>query len=112
MSYRSIFGEDLTDYDIEVIIDNPAVRTWWAQSKGREKVLQQWQRDRTLRGTMMNLLKAGSKVAGVGAAMYGALKANKERKREDYTHTGTFPAEGKINERKAYLRGTSFHNLP
>lgn len=113
MSYRSIFGQDLTDYDIEVIVEDPVVRTWWMQTKGRQHVLQKWQYDRSMRGTMMNLLKSATKVAGVGSAIYAALAANKERPK-DFTHTGNFPGQSKIDRRREHLRSKrkSFSNLP
>lgn len=82
MSYRSIFGHDLSDYEIDLIVEDPIVREWWAQSARREIVLNRWQNDRTMRATMMNLLKTASKVAGVGSAVFSALTANKERPRD------------------------------
>lgn len=108
MSYRSIFGQDLSDYEIEVIIDNPAVRTWWAQSKAREAVLQRWQHDRSMRGTMMNILKTGSKIASVSAAIYSALTANRER-HADIDERGVRRIR---QERDPRRQSKSFHILP
>lgn len=82
MSYRSIFGHDLSDYEIDLIVENPVVRQWWAQSQRREIVLNKWQNDRKMRSTMMNLLKTASKLAGVGSAVFSVLNANKERPRD------------------------------
>lgn len=107
-STRSIFGHDLSDYEIDVIIEDPAVRTWWAQTAGREAVLQRWQRDRSMRGTMVNLLKTGSKIAGVGTAMYGALKANRERHTE-VDDKGVRHVRQATDPRR---NGKSFWNLP
>jgi hypothetical protein len=77
----SIFGHDLRDPEIEILIDNPAVRTWFAQNAQRNAVREQWQHDRSLRGKLINLLKTASKIAGLGGTITALLNSNSERQR-------------------------------
>lgn len=83
MSTRSIFGQDLSDHELEIIIDNTAVRAWFAQQTGRQAVLEKWQRDGSLRGRLINLVKAGTKALGIAGTIGTALSSNRVRQREE-----------------------------
>ncbi len=72
----TIFGhrfEDLDDYELEIVIDNPAVRTWFAQNARNNHIMERYHYDGSLRGKLISLLKTASKVAGVGSAIYTSL---------------------------------------
>lgn len=79
MSDNNIFGQsfnNLPDYELEVIIDNPAVRAWFEKNTRNNHVLQRFKHDHSLRGKIIKLLKAASGVASVGAAIKASLSNN------------------------------------
>lgn len=72
----TIFGhslDDLDDYALQIVIDNPGVRAWFEQNTQRNHILQRYHYDGSLRGKLMSLLRTASKIAGVGTAIYSSL---------------------------------------
>lgn len=80
MSYRSIFGDDLSEHDLEIIIDSGIARAEWDSITRRaEQYSQRYGPQRTVR-FVGNLLRG----AGVAAAAVAALsKAAVTRPREN-----------------------------
>ena len=80
MSYRSIFGDDLSEHDLEIIIDSGIARAEWDSITRRaEQYSQRYGPQRTIR-FVGNLLRG----AGVAAAAIAALsKAAVTRPREN-----------------------------
>jgi hypothetical protein len=79
MSTNNIFGhpfDTLPDHDIEVIVDNPQVRSWFAQNTRSLHILQRYKHDHSLRGKVIKLLKVATGVASVGAAIKASLSNN------------------------------------
>jgi hypothetical protein len=81
MSTTSIFGQDLTDYDIEIIIENPAIAAWFEGNRRRQAVAERWHYDRSVRGRMMNLLKTAAKATGTIQTVRALIGSNQPTER-------------------------------
>ncbi len=64
MSTRSIFGQDLSDYEIEVVLDNPAIAGWFEATRGGDQLRRGWRNDNSLRGKMMKMLAMAAGATG------------------------------------------------
>lgn len=96
MVYRSIFGQDLTDNEVEILIDNGIGEEVW------QRILRQTEkfehnRDRSLNS---NKIRRAMKAAGIaGGAINAAYRV--------WTMSNT----RNKGEKRGHLRGTSFFNL-
>jgi len=78
----TLFGhrlDDLPDYDLEVIVQNPAIAAWFENNRNRQQALQNWEHGRTGRGKLINLVKMAAKATGTIGTIYSLLNSNSER---------------------------------
>lgn len=83
MTTRSIFGEDLTDYEIEIVLDNPAIAGWFEAGRNRANLLDRFQNDNSLRGKVIKFIGAAAKATGAIGAVKALLNSNREREVEE-----------------------------
>ena len=79
MSDNNIFGQpfsNLPDHVIQVIIDNPAVRTQFAQNQRALHTFDRWKHDRSLRGQVIKWIKVAAGIAPVAVAIKASLSNN------------------------------------
>lgn len=79
MSHTSIFGHDLSDHEVEIVLHNPAVATWFADSRKQQELLNKWRHDRSARGLLTKLLGSIATAVGVGATVKAAITGTGER---------------------------------
>lgn len=79
MAYRSIFGQDLTDYEIDVIVDNGIVASEWAVISRRAEAYQRRFGPNRVTSFIAKLLKG----AGVAAGAVSVLTQSALRKKGD-----------------------------
>lgn len=95
MTYTSIFGQDLSDYDIQVLIDNGVAEQSW---RAATQQLAAFERNRG-RNAPQSVARKIFQAAGIAGSAWSAAKAvwamNNNRREQS--------SEGR-------LRGTSFYN--
>lgn len=96
MRYTSIFGQDLTEYEVEVLIGNHVVDTQWALAARRLAEWERYHHQRAPAGIARHAFVAAGLIGSAATAAY-----------KTWNHV----ARRAGTAREGNLRGTSFINL-
>ena len=123
MPYTSVFGQDLTDYEIEILTDNGVGEALWATAAHDLNRMQQWHGGAFRRTSIYKALKsiglAGGAIGTLAHALHRRATTTKRFEGTEHVKKTTTDIKAprlrgggkdKYSERR-YRLGTSFLNL-